>query len=83
MDRPTARQRSSFGAWQMSTSHLKSRIAEVIPRARAIDMAEMLREGKSLEEISQAMGIAVSTVRSRLSQSGFSSRTGEPVKKKS
>ena len=82
MNKPSARQRSAFGAFQMSTSHIKSRVDQVIPRAKATDMAEMRREGKSLEEIGEAVGLSASTVRGRLTQSGFSSGTGLPKKKK-
>ena len=81
MDKPTARQRSAFGAFQMGTSHIKSRLDEVIPRAKATDMAEMRREGKSLEEVGEALGLSPSTVRSRLNGAGFSSN-GKPRKKK-
>ena len=73
MSKPTARQRSSFGAFQMGTSHIKSNIAEIVPRAKATEMAEMRREGKTLEEIGEALGLSASTVRGRLNQAGFTS----------
>ena len=73
MSKPTARQRSAFGQFQMGTSHIKSNIAEVVPRASALGMAEMRRAGKSLAEIGEAMGISASTVRGRLNQAGFTS----------
>ena len=69
----TARTRSAFGQFQMGTSHIKTNIDKVVPRPRATDMAEMLREGKTLEQVAEVMDLAVGTVRSRLNQSGFSS----------
>lgn len=71
MDKPTARQRSAFGAFQMGKSHIKSGIAQVVPRPRATDMAEMRAAGKSFEEIAEAVGLRPGTVRTRLSQAGF------------
>lgn len=81
MDKPSARQRSAFGQFQMNTSHIKSRIDEVIPQAKATDMAAMRREGKSLEEVAEVVGLSTSTVRGRLNSAGFSSN-GQPRKKK-
>lgn len=65
----------------MGTSHIKSRIDEVVPQAKATDMAEMRREGRSLEEVGEALGLSPSTVRGRLNSAGFSSN-GLPRKKK-
>ena len=81
MSKPAARRGGACGHFPMHTSHFKSRLAEVIPRAKATDMAEMRREGKSLEEVGEALGLSPSTVRSRLNGAGFSSN-GKPRKKK-
>ena len=80
MEKPTARQRSSFGAFQMGTSHIKTNIAEIVPRASALEMAEMRRDGRSLEDIGEAMGISASTVRGRLNQAGFRSNGDKKAK---
>ena len=81
MNKPTARQRSAFGQFQMGRSHIKSNIAEVVPRPRAYDMAEMVRAGKSLDEVAETVGLSPSTVRGRLNNAGFSSN-GVPMVQK-
>ena len=81
MEKPTARQRSAFGAFQMGASHIKSNIAAVVPRPRATEMAEMRRDGKTLEEVGEALGLSASTVRGRLNGAGFTA-AGVPRKAK-
>ena len=73
MNKPTARQRSPFGQFQLKGSHLKTDLAPLVPRPRATEMAEMRREGKSFEEIAEAVGLSVRTIKGRLAQAGFKS----------
>lgn len=73
MSKPTARQRSPFGQFQLKGSHLRTDLAPQVPRPKAIEMAAMRREGKTFEEISEAVGLTVRTVKGRLSEAGFKS----------
>lgn len=77
-----ARERSGFGQFQLNRSKVDAGVnyGKVI-RVPTSDMAEMLRDGATLEEVSDAFGLAVSTIRSRLATGGWST-TGEPKKGK-
>lgn len=72
-DKPTARQRSAFGAFQLKGSHLKTGGSPVLPKASAADMAYLLRDGKTLPEVAEEFSLSVSTIRHRLNDAGYTS----------
>jgi DNA-binding NarL/FixJ family response regulator len=80
---PSARYRSPFGQFQLSQSANGDGVdySKVIPKPRSEDMARMLREGKTLEEVAEAVGLTVSRIKNRLSESGYT-RSGEVRKYK-
>jgi WhiB family redox-sensing transcriptional regulator len=48
-------------------------------RIRIGDVAEMLRDGKTLPDISAAVGLATTSLAKRLNQAGYSVATGHPA----
>lgn len=80
MTEKSARTKSAFGQFQLNRSHIDvgTDYSKVVARPKASDMAEMLREGKTLEEISAAVGLSASTIKQRVSGAGWSAVTGQP-----
>ena len=78
MTERTARNRSTFGAFHLNRTHLMSGDEPVVPKPRAYDMAEMLREGKTIDQVAEAVGLRPGTVRTRVTQAGWGS-DGHPL----
>ena len=81
-DQYGSRERSGFGQFQMKRSSTGpgADYTKVRVRPKASDMAKMLRDGKTLEEIAESVGLTTATVQHRISEAGWSGVTGKPRK---
>jgi len=71
-----------FGQFQLNRSGSRYAIGGDYSKVRKLstaDMAEMLRDGATLEEVGEAFGRGVSAIQQRLSTAGWSAVTGQPI----
>lgn len=74
----SARERSSFGQFQMGRSPIRSDLTQVKTTSTG-EMAALLRDGVTLAEVAEAFDLSWSTVQARIIAAGWSSETGEPI----
>jgi WhiB family redox-sensing transcriptional regulator len=77
-----ARERSAFGQFQLNKSGSRYAIGGDYSKVRTLstsDMAEMLRDGATIQEVAEAFGRGVSAIQQRLSTAGWSATTGQPI----
>jgi WhiB family redox-sensing transcriptional regulator len=75
-----ARERSAFGQFQLNRSAIDVGVDySKVKHASTGDMAEMLRDGFTPDDVAEAFGLSESTIRQRLITAGWSSTTGEPT----
>lgn len=75
-----ARERSGFGQFQLGRSSTGPGVDfSKVKRTSTGDMAEMLRDGATKAEVCEAFGLSTSAVNTRLSDSGWSATTGQPM----
>lgn len=76
-----ARERSAFGQFQLNRSAIDVGVDYAkVKKLSTADMAQMLRDGATLEEVAQAFGRSKSSIVSRLVDAGWSSRDGQPLR---
>jgi len=75
-----ARERSAFGQFQLNRSDTGPGVDYTkVKRTPTGDMAEMLRDGATKAEVCEAFGLSPPAVNTRLSDSGWSATTGQPL----
>lgn len=75
-----ARERSAFGQFQLNRSAIDVGVDySKVKKTSTGDMAEMLRDGATKAEVCEAFGLSTSAVNTRLSDSGWSAVTGQPL----
>ena len=75
-----ARERSGFGQFQLNRSATGPGVNySKIHKVSTGDMAELLRDGATIQEVAEAFGRGVSAIQQRLSTAGWSAVTGQPI----
>ena len=76
----SARERSGFGQFQLTRSTIGVGVDYTkVRKTSTFDMAQMLRDGATQAEVSEAFGLSTSTIQGRLNVGGWSWRTGQPL----